>query len=132
MGGSRRNLLQIAFVQRDLPIGSIQLYSGAVVDIPSTWRLCDGTFGTPDLRNKFVAGAGDTYAVDATGGAINHLHDFTSNTHSHDIIVDTDMGVWPTFNYESSMEVATGTTDNANGLPPYLALAYIMYAGKLK
>lgn len=47
-------------------IGIIVLWYGAIVDIPAGWQLCDGTNGTPDLRNKFIAGAGDTYAVDDT------------------------------------------------------------------
>lgn len=41
--------------------GIICLWSGAVVDIPEGWHLCDGTEDTPDLRNKFVIGAGDAY-----------------------------------------------------------------------
>tara|TARA_R110000772_G_scaffold11807_2_gene36711 strand:- start:279 stop:1430 length:1152 start_codon:yes stop_codon:yes gene_type:complete len=49
--------------------GMIMLWSGSVVSIPSGWLLCNGISGTPDLRNRFVVGAGDTYAVDATGGA---------------------------------------------------------------
>lgn len=40
-----------------LPSGVILLWYGAVADIPNGWQLCDGTFGTPDLRNKFVIGA---------------------------------------------------------------------------
>lgn len=47
-------------------IGIICLWEGAIVDIPAGWQLCDGTNGTPDLRNKFVIGAGDTYAVNDT------------------------------------------------------------------
>jgi len=51
--------------------GMIVLWSGAIVDIPSGWVLCDGTNSTPDLRDSFVIGAGLTYAVDATGGSTN-------------------------------------------------------------
>lgn len=46
--------------------GLICLWSGAIVDIPAGWSLCDGGGGRPDLRDKFVIGAGDHYAVDAT------------------------------------------------------------------
>jgi microcystin-dependent protein len=52
-----------------LPSGAIVLWSGALVDIPSGWLLCDGTDGTPDLRGKFIVGAGGTYDVGDTGGA---------------------------------------------------------------
>ena len=36
--------------------------------IPSGYYLCDGTNGTPDLRDRFVVGAGSSYAVGNTGG----------------------------------------------------------------
>lgn len=41
--------------------GIIVLWSGAVVNIPSGWKLCDGNNYTPDLRDKFIIGAGGTY-----------------------------------------------------------------------
>ena len=64
--------------------GMIMLWSGSVVSIPSGWLLCNGTSGTPDLRNRFVVGAGDTYAVDATGGAATVTLDATQiPAHSH-------------------------------------------------
>lgn len=50
----------------------IIIWSGAVANVPSGWYLCDGSNGTPDLRNKFVLGAGGSYSVGATGGAANH------------------------------------------------------------
>ena len=49
--------------------GMIMLWSGAIVSIPAGWLLCDGTSGTPNLRDRFVVGAGSTYAVAANGGA---------------------------------------------------------------
>ena len=49
--------------------GMIILWSGSIASIPSGWALCNGTGGTPDLRDRFIVGAGNTYAVDATGGA---------------------------------------------------------------
>jgi microcystin-dependent protein len=64
--------------------GMIMLWSGSVVSIPSGWLLCNGTSGTPDLRNRFVVGAGDTYAVGATGGAATVTLDTTQiPAHSH-------------------------------------------------
>lgn len=52
-----------------IPSGGIIMWSGSVVSVPTGWFLCDGANGTPDLRNRFVVGAGSTYAVNATGGA---------------------------------------------------------------
>jgi microcystin-dependent protein len=56
-----------------------------VASIPSGWALCNGSNGTPDLRNRFVVGAGSTYAVDGTGGSadaivVSHTHTATSTS----------------------------------------------------
>lgn len=51
-----------------VPIGGIIMWSGAIVDIPAGWALCDGSNGTPNLRDRFVVGAGGAYAVGNTGG----------------------------------------------------------------
>jgi hypothetical protein len=63
--------------------GMIMLWSGAANAIPSGWLLCNGSNNTPDLRNRFVVGAGSTYAVGATGGSadaivVSHTHTATS------------------------------------------------------
>ena len=50
-------------------VGMIMLWSGSVGTIPDKWALCDGTNGTPNLQDRFVVGAGDTYNPDDTGGA---------------------------------------------------------------
>lgn len=54
--------------------GIICLWSGAVIDIPEGWHLCDGTEGTPDLREKFIVGAGASYNPGDTGGSNSHSH----------------------------------------------------------
>lgn len=46
--------------------GIIVLWGGAIADIPAGWGLCDGSGERPDLRDKFIIGAGNTYAVDET------------------------------------------------------------------
>jgi len=46
--------------------GIIVLWGGAIVDIPAGWALCNGNGGRPDLRDKFVVGAGNTYSPDDT------------------------------------------------------------------
>ena len=51
-----------------IPSGGIIMWSGAVSAIPSGWVLCNGSNSTPDLRNRFVVGAGSSYAVNDTGG----------------------------------------------------------------
>lgn len=65
------------------PVGMITLWSGSIGSIPAGWALCDGTSGTPDLRDRFVVGAGNTYAVGASGGA-NSVTPTASNAGAHD------------------------------------------------
>jgi hypothetical protein len=91
-----------------VPIGGIILWSGEVVDIPAGFQLCDGTNGTPNLQDRFVLGAGSTYAVGATGGALSHNHNTTR-------VAVTAAGV-------TNVLV---TIAASNHLPPYYALAYI-------
>ena len=52
-----------------IPIGGIIMWSGTIAAIPTGWALCDGTNGTPNLLDRFIVGAGNGYAVAATGGA---------------------------------------------------------------
>jgi len=59
-----------------IPIGGIIMWSGQIASIPDGWALCDGLQSTPDLRNRFVMGAGldkgplgQHRNVGATGGA---------------------------------------------------------------
>jgi microcystin-dependent protein len=73
-----------------IPSGLISIWYGAIGSVPSGWYLCDGSNGTPDLRDRFVIGAGNTYAVAATGGATSktlsttempsHGHTFSATT----------------------------------------------------
>jgi microcystin-dependent protein len=78
-------LATTAFVQSVIPVGIITMWSGSIASIPSGWALCNGTSGTPDLRDRFVVGAGSTYAVGDTGGANTVTLDTTqipSHTHT--------------------------------------------------
>lgn len=138
------------------PSGVIVLWSGSIGSIPAGWVLCNGSNGTPDLRDRFVVGAGSTYAVDATGGSANaivvsHTHTASSAVtdpgHNHtydryttagsDTIISSQVDLSATYdnpNTSTSMTgitVATtvdtaGTSGTNANLPPYYALCYIM------
>lgn len=60
------------------PVGSIALWAGAIADIPPGWGLCDGTRGTPDLRDVFVVGSGSTFAHGTSDRAPTHTHSLGS------------------------------------------------------
>lgn len=57
-----------------LPRGLIAMWSGAANAVPQGWALCNGSNGTPNLQDRFIVGAGSSYAVGATGGATSHQH----------------------------------------------------------
>ncbi len=109
-----------------LPAGIILLWFGSIASIPSGYVICDGTNGTPDLRDKFVVGAGSAYAVDDVGGAVDHNHTFTGDGHTHTLVSGILLGVGTDFSNITDSTNVTGTTDNGSTLPPYHALAYIM------
>jgi hypothetical protein len=73
-GTNTTQLATTAFIKSALdvllPTGVICMWSGVITAIPTGWSLCDGSNSTPDLRGKFVIGAGATAAsVTAKAGA---------------------------------------------------------------
>ena len=156
-GTNTTQIATTAFVQTVIPSGVIVMWSGSIATIPSGWLLCNGSSGTPDLRDRFVVGAGSTYAVGATGGSadaivVSHTHTATSTDsgHTHNAITQTNGGSSAGTQYTNSFSGSVDTTSTlmiqtgtANvttsiasagvsgtgaNLPPYYALAYIMKA----
>ena len=132
-----------------IPSGGIILWSGSTGSVPSGWYLCDGTNGTPDLRNSFIVGAGNTYAVGATGGStdaivVSHTHSITDPGHVHTVnaynggfgvgnaAATTTTTPSTPFNTGSAVTGISINTAGVSGtganLPPYYALAYIQKA----
>lgn len=82
-GTNNTQLATTAFVASSsaasIPSGVIVMWSGSIAAIPSGWFICDGNNGTPNLRDRFVIGAGSAYAVGGTGGSkdavvVSHTH----------------------------------------------------------
>lgn len=146
--GSTNNASKPVYIKSDgtladatvaLPSGIICMWSGAANAIPLGWYLCNGSNGTPDLRNRFIVGAGSNYTVGNTGGVntvtltINQIP-----SHSHTIPKRNDSNVGTTSYSASSWTNNYMTTDNnwettstGGGLghenrPPYYALCFIM------
>jgi len=114
--------------------GMIMLWSGAIVNIPAGWILCDGGGGSPDLRDNFVVGAGNTYAVDAVGGEATHvltIAEMPAHTHNHPKDINEcpdDAGPHDIIGDGANVTPTSSTGGGAahNNLPPYYAIAYIM------
>jgi len=133
--------------------GMILLWSGAIGSIPSGFYLCNGANGTPDLRDRFIVGAGSSYSVAQTGGSadaivVSHNHTATSVVtdpgHVHGGVVNftgtnftgpNDRGSTNTNTASATTGITVATTNVAAGTsgtgannPLYYALAYIMAA----
>ena len=124
-----------------MPIGAIIAWPNEV--IPLGFQLCDGTNGTPDLRDKFIFGAGPSHAVHTTGGEATHvLTEAETASHRHVGLTYTGTGYdnqheWAPFISSCRTGPCPGTycPDAATGyaggnqahnnLPPYHCLYFI-------
>lgn len=84
------NGLQSYVKLHGFPAGGIIMWSGSEGSIPPGWYLCNGFNSTPDLRNRFIVGAGTggSYAPGATGGALSVTPTGTvasSGAHTHTV-----------------------------------------------
>jgi len=133
-----------------IPVGGIIIWSGAANKIPDGWHLCDGSSGTPDLRSRFVVGAGGSYSVGSKGGAESvtlgvdqipaHDHLYSGDDHIDYIngygYKTSDHVVGRPGGYDASSSgsgdgtvyttSSTGGGKSHENRPPYYALCYIM------
>lgn len=79
------NLHYSELITHGAPSGLIVIWSGSIASIPSGWYLCNGSNGTPDLRDKWVLGAGSTYSVGASGGSATNVSTDTINVANHQL-----------------------------------------------
>ncbi len=87
-----------------VPSGVIMLWSGATDAIPTGYVICDGNNSTPDLRDRFVVGAGSTYSVDATGGSATVT---PSGTNAGTALSESQL---PAHNHTTTITFTNGTT----------------------
>lgn len=77
--GVRTNLIDII-----MPVGSIIMFDGKK-NVPKNWAICDGSNGTPNLKDKFIKGVTSTSEVGKTGGSSTHTlttQEMPSHNHS--------------------------------------------------
>lgn len=101
-GDSRPPFYDLIFVKASLGAilqnDMIGLWAGynAVVTIPTNWQECNGGGGSPDLRNKYIHGAGAGANAGATGGATTHSHNLThghtGSSHNHGSTTSSSTG----------------------------------------
>ena len=111
-----------------LPSGIIAMWSGTTSNIPTGWLLCDGSNGTPDLRDRFIVGAGSTYSPKATGGEATHKlttaempshnHTFTGTSHTHNTTSSggqNSIGLVSVENYGNGTDKLLSTNSSTSG-----------------
>jgi len=136
-----------------IPIGGIIMWNGATTDIPAGWTLCNGVASNgltpPDLRDRFIVGAGSAYSPKTTGGATTHSLAATNlPTHTipySDIYYSENAGSVSVSSAGLNKGKGSGNSDSDNSgweisrtatytgsataidhRPPYMALCYIM------
>lgn len=121
----------------NVPSGGCIIWTKGSDTIPDGWALCDGENGTPDLRDKFVVGAGGKYNVGDTGGEEEvTLTVEQMPTHNHAYYRTQPAGQTTTSTSSSAKtfygqgaefaSVSAGSSQPHNNLPPYYAVCWIM------
>ena len=128
-----------------VPQGSIIPWYGSIGNIPNGFALCDGKNGTPDLRDRFLVGAGNLYTLGNTGGENSHrLTVAEMPSHQHDsgwgensslgsvfglsqYLKDRRLGALE-HDYDNcgALTSLTGGDQPHENRPPYFALYYII------
>lgn len=144
----------VAQLPTTIPSGVIVMWSGTLGTIPAGWSLCDGTGGTPDLRDKFIYGWSDGVDPGGTGGAATHTHTYSDlpehghgvswshgapgkrSTVNHFYGSSWQLGCHTEWGFIDSCQdaglsvltagVASPETDVGSTLPPYFKLAFII------
>lgn len=141
-------LISVSEIQKRLvPIGVINMWSGAINEIPQGWALCDGTNNTPDLRGRFIVGYNisdtDYNEIGKNGGAKtvtlteaqmprhNHPNDWQmynelGSVTGHMAGGGNDITNEKRFNLSTGYSGGSQAHENR---PPYYTLAYIIFKG---
>ena len=150
----RQKLTSVAFAlkaENGVPVGGIIMWSGAITDIPTGWAICNGQNGTPDLRGRFVLGAGQGTGLTPrtageAGGYETHMlseNEMPKHSHSFSFVNNGFPDNWgrrdTTFqnghfivrpdswgNPATYSTTEKGSSVAHNNMPPYYVLAYIM------
>lgn len=114
-----------------VPVGTIVPWfppaspnNGASLDtiVPQGWAICDGSNGTPDLRDRFVLGTTDVKLLGIQGGSKSHNHTGSATGSRFEANNIGSNGTGATRHDDSR----TVVINPAEVMPPYVALVYIM------
>lgn len=115
-----------------VPVGTIVAwYPGESSAIPEGWSMCDGSSGTPDLRERFIQGANTLARAGDVGGDSSHFHRVgltTTKPTNEDgwNFSGSQRGRAPTTTGMDHNHTVSGDTARSSHLPPYVRMVYIM------
>lgn len=121
-----------------VPVGGIIMWTKKYLPDNEHWAVCDGRNGTPDLRNRFIVGAGSSYSLGDVGGEAKvtlTVNELPSHTHGFNRGRATDLSssgsgtdIWARNSSWNSPDRTdkTGGDQPHENRPPYYALYYIM------
>jgi hypothetical protein len=119
-----------------VPSGGIIMWSGTIATIPTGWVLCNGSNGTPDLRNRFIVAAdadsGGVAKSTVTGSALQTSDGvMPAHTHSVNMAQGYDNNLHSPRLIEGDPTPTTDFRTNSTGsgtknIAVFYALAYIM------
>lgn len=154
---------QLSSEVSSVPTGGVMPFAGT--SAPEHWLKCEGqeinrttyarlfevigttygsgngtsTFNVPDLRNRFVIGAGSTYSNGSKGGASEKTlsaSNIPPHHHNYEKMLETEAtiekGTGETFHYihpngySTTETTSTGSAQPFTMLPPYFGLTFII------
>ena len=135
--------INVTTTAKNISKGMIVMWYGSAEEVPSGWSICNGENGTPDLRDRFVLGAGKSYSLNATGGEKTHTLTVSEiPEHKHIFPWGESWANWDPYGVATGkgyMGADSEDYDNYwgytspvggsgahNNMPPYMALYYIM------
>ncbi len=99
-------------INRDTDLNSI---------IPDGWAVCDGTFDTPNLTDKFIMGTANLEEVGTEGGKTKHSHSSVMGHSNHNIRRGGGGNSVAENDHKHSL-----TINESENIPPYYKLIYLI------
>ncbi|MDP9104325.1 MAG: hypothetical protein M3N49_00080 [Candidatus Eremiobacteraeota bacterium] len=116
--------------------GMIVAYYAREGAIPDGWAICDGTNGTPDLREKYLVGVDALGDVGHSVGSAQHRHNVNASGSTDRNRVDPDAWGFDGPDRGKAPQAtgldhrhtfsAVGDTDAADNRPPSITVIFLM------
>lgn len=101
-----------------VPTGTIIMWHGILAgnhpvigsEVNTNWHVCNGSNGTPNLRDRFIVGTGLNYSLNATGGTSTPSHTHTIDPPNKSTDSESNHNHTITGNHQDSFSNRKGIT----------------------